>query len=119
MRLAFKWRSLRGGSSADRRRSELVEAETIWQDPEKKDPISLAQSLTMKQSIGVPRTKLWEEAGYSPTEIEQMEQEYQEQLEADQKNQLKVMTEQAKIQATVAPKPARNGGDPQKAGARS
>lgn len=76
MRLAFKWRSIvrRGwvGATDDAYRATLDDAETIWRDPANRDPVSLAQSLTMKQAIGVPEEVLWEEAGYSPQQIRRM-----------------------------------------------
>jgi hypothetical protein len=69
IRLAFKWRSIvrRGGETAraDADRAEMDDMETIWADPEQKDPVTLSQSLTMKQAIGVPQEILWEEAGYA------------------------------------------------------
>lgn len=76
LRLCFKWRSItrKGwvGADEDEYRSELEDAETIWADPGKKDPVSLTQSLSIKQSIGVPQEVLWEEAGYTPQQIRRM-----------------------------------------------
>jgi hypothetical protein len=76
MRLAFLWRSIvrRGwaGASEDAWRATLDDAETIWSEPANRDPITLTQSLTMKQAIGVPEEQLWEDAGYTPQQIKRM-----------------------------------------------
>jgi hypothetical protein len=89
MRLAFKWRALMrpgfAGADDDLVRSEMFDAEIIWAHPGKRDPISLSQSLTMKQAIGVPQEILWEEAGYSPQEIKKMKKLRDTELERQQK----------------------------------
>jgi hypothetical protein len=68
MRLCFLWRSIYRsgwvGADEDAYRAGLEDAETIWVDPEHKDPIALSQSLTNKKTIGVPDEMLW--AGSSP-----------------------------------------------------
>jgi hypothetical protein len=88
MRLAFKWRAIDRagwiGSGEDMARSEMDDAETIWSDPENKDPVSLSQSLTMKQAIGVPQEVLWEEAGYTPQQIKRMRKLRDEELKKQQ-----------------------------------
>lgn len=85
LRLSFKLRALSrpgwAGSDEDLVRSEMADAETIWSDPENKDPVSLSQSLTMKQAIGVPQQVLWEEAGYSPQQIKRMKKFRDEEME--------------------------------------
>lgn len=78
MRDAFRWRAIdrqESGEDAgeDLRRAEMFEAETIWADPQTQDPIVLSQSLTNKQSIGVPQVVLWEEADYSQQQIQRMQ----------------------------------------------
>jgi hypothetical protein len=76
MRIAFAWRSIARegwvGADEDEYRATLTAAETLWLDPESKDPINLTQSLTNKKAIGVPDEILWEEAGYSPAQIKRM-----------------------------------------------
>jgi hypothetical protein len=76
MRLAFAWRAWdrRNWASAgdDAWRATLTEAETIWRDPESRDPVTLTQSLQTKRQIGVPEEVLWEEAGYTPQQIRRM-----------------------------------------------
>lgn len=84
MRLAFKWRSFATGAdvTADRRKSEVMDADTIWRDPESRAPGVIADSLVKKQQIGVPWQALMEEAGYGPSEIARLkrlrEQEMQD-----------------------------------------
>ncbi len=43
--------------------------EVIWADPETRTEAQLVDSLVKKQEIGVPQEQLWEDAGYSPTQI--------------------------------------------------
>jgi hypothetical protein len=89
MRLAFKWRAVTrpdfAGSDDDEIRSTMEDAEVIWRHPGKRDPISLSQSLAMKQSIGVPQEILWEEADYSPQQIKRMKKLRDEEMERQQK----------------------------------
>jgi hypothetical protein len=78
MRVSFKWRALArdgwAGSGRDLVRSTMTDAETIWKDTENRDPITLTQSLTMLQAIGVPQQILWEKAGFSPQQIKRMKE---------------------------------------------
>jgi hypothetical protein len=89
IRLAFKWRSIMRagwpGAGDDAWRAQVENMEVIWADPEQKDPVSLAQSLTMKQAIGVPPEVLWEEAGYTPQQIKRMKTLRDAELERQQK----------------------------------
>jgi hypothetical protein len=50
-------------------RAEVMDAETIWGDPEYRSESELADALVKRAAIGVPRRQLWEDAGYSQTEI--------------------------------------------------
>lgn len=61
MRLAFK--------VLDDPRSEITGAETIWADPEYRSEAELADALIKRSAIGVPRQQLWEDAGYTQTQI--------------------------------------------------
>jgi hypothetical protein len=61
MRLCFK--------VLDDPRGDIMEAETIWGDPEYRSEAELADALVKRASIGVPRQQLWEDAGYSQTQI--------------------------------------------------
>jgi hypothetical protein len=65
MRLAFR-------AVGDTDRAGTLDAETIWRDPESRAPGVIADSLVKKRQIGVPLEVLWEEAGYSPQQIERM-----------------------------------------------
>lgn len=122
-RVAFKWKAVTGSSAdkaRDLERAEMTEAETIWKDPERKDPIVLSQSLTMKAAVGVPQEILWEEAGYTPQQIKRMK----ELREAEEQKAMEQQREQLKMQQEFAPKPdpadpKRNGGDPVKPRARA
>jgi hypothetical protein len=44
--------------------------ETVWADPESRSEAEHTDALVKKQALGVPNEALWEEAGYSPVEIE-------------------------------------------------
>jgi hypothetical protein len=131
LRISFKWRALArdgwSGSGRDLLRSEMTDAETIWKDTENRDPITLTQSLTMLQAIGVPQQILWEKAGFSPQQIKRMKQIKQE--EADKAQELMDATGEVPPAIGVAdagntlavtglpgppppPAPATNGGTP-------
>ena len=61
MRLAFK---VLGDP-----RGDIKTTETIWADPEYRSESELADALIKRSAIGVPRQQLWEDAGYSQTQI--------------------------------------------------
>jgi len=50
-------------------KSDINDAETIWGDPEYRSESELADALVKRAAIGVPRQQLWEDAGYSQTQI--------------------------------------------------
>ena len=50
-------------------RGDVVDAETIWGDPEYRSEAELADALVKRAAIGVPRQQLWEDAGYTQTQI--------------------------------------------------
>ncbi|WP_274911794.1 phage portal protein [Streptomyces sp. WZ-12] len=43
--------------------------EVLWRDPEHRTEAQHIDSLVKKLSLGVPRQQLWEDAGYSPSQI--------------------------------------------------
>lgn len=66
MRLAFL-------AAGDKERAEQRRAETIWGDSETRSEGERTDALVKKrQSLDVPREVVWEEAGYTPTEIARM-----------------------------------------------
>ncbi|MEV2279187.1 phage portal protein [Nocardiopsis sp. NPDC049922] len=67
MRLAFK---VKGDS-----RAEAWHAETIWDDPEyRSEGVRVDALVKLRQGLGVPRKQLWEDYGYTPSQIERFEQ---------------------------------------------
>ena len=50
-------------------RGDVQDSETVWADPEYRSESELADALVKRSSIGVPRQQLWEDAGYSQTQI--------------------------------------------------
>jgi hypothetical protein len=50
-------------------RGDVASTETIWADPEYRSESERADALVKRASIGVPRQQLWEDAGYSQTQI--------------------------------------------------
>lgn len=62
IRLAFK--------AMDDPRSEILDSETIWANPETLTEASHVDALVKLGSIGVPHEQLWEDAGYSPNQID-------------------------------------------------
>jgi hypothetical protein len=83
IRLSFAWRAFvrKGwaGADEDQWRAQYTNAETLWMDPESKDPINETQALTNLKTIGVPDETLWEQAGYSPQQIKRMRKQRDEQ----------------------------------------
>jgi hypothetical protein len=61
MRLCFK--------VLDDPRGDITDGETIWADPEYRSESELADALVKRGTIGVPRQQLWEDAGYTQTQI--------------------------------------------------
>lgn len=61
MRLCFK--------VLDDPRGDVQDTETVWADPEYRSEAELADALIKRSAIGVPRQQLWEDAGYSQTQI--------------------------------------------------
>jgi hypothetical protein len=50
-------------------RGDIDDTETIWGDPEYRSESERADALVKRSSLGVPRQQLWEDAGYSQTQI--------------------------------------------------
>lgn len=50
-------------------RGDVTTTETVWADPEYRSEAELADALLKRSAIGVPRQQLWEDAGYSQTQI--------------------------------------------------
>lgn len=61
MRLAFM--------VLDDPRGQITNSETIWADPEYRSEAELADALIKRSALGVPRQQLWEDAGYTQTQI--------------------------------------------------
>lgn len=76
---------------------DLSLAETIWRDPEFHSESEHIDALTKKSSIGVPNEQLWEDAGYSPQQIQRFKQ---------------MAMQQQILQNMLAPKPVVQPGQP-------
>lgn len=50
-------------------RGDVTTTETVWADPEYRSEAELADALIKRAAIGVPQAQLWEDAGYSQTQI--------------------------------------------------
>lgn len=70
---------------------EEVEISTRWEAAETRDDVAEAARLTLRQSLGVPESVLWKELGYSPTEIEAMQQIKDAQAQADHARQVALL----------------------------
>lgn len=66
MRLAFR--------VLDDPRAQATTAETIWRDPEYRTEGQHVDALLKLRTLGVPLQQLWEDAGYTPAQIERFEQ---------------------------------------------
>lgn len=54
-------------------RQYAYQAETIWRDPEYRSEAEHIDALMKLSSLGVPQRQLWEDAGYTPAQIERFE----------------------------------------------
>jgi hypothetical protein len=70
-------------------RAEAWNAETIWDDPEhRSEGVRVDALVKLNQGLGVPRKQLWEDYGYTPSQIERFEElieEEQKQVIAEQR----------------------------------
>lgn len=66
MRLAFR--------VMDDPRGDAYEAETIWRDPEYRTEGQHVDALLKLRTLGIPLQQLWEDAGYTPAQIERFEE---------------------------------------------
>lgn len=66
MRLAFR--------VMDDPRGQAYEAETIWRDPEYRTEGQHVDALLKLRTLGIPLQQLWEDAGYTPAQIERFEE---------------------------------------------
>lgn len=51
-------------------RANDMECETIWNDPETRTESAHVDAVIKKSQVGVPEPQLWEEMGYTPTQVE-------------------------------------------------
>lgn len=115
MRLAFGWRALwraarddMGGATLDAQRAVDMSAETIWMSPESRSPAVIADALVKKRAIGVPEITLWEEAGYTPRQIERMLEQRKQELDEIAARQRQTIAEGGKV--TIAERDVVPGG---------
>lgn len=66
IRLAFK---VRGDA-----RASVTDAETIWADPESRTESEHVDAMVKRRALNVPLEQLWEDLGYSPTQISRFRQ---------------------------------------------
>jgi Phage portal protein, SPP1 Gp6-like len=89
----------------DKGRSQEEAIETVWADPESRTEGEHIDATVKKRALGVPLQQLWEDAGYSPVQIERFKQQLAEEKDlglvatpappAQQVNQSQAETEQA------------------------
>jgi hypothetical protein len=60
------------------RRSRVRTSETIWADPESRSESEHIDAVLKKKALGVPAEQLWEDAGYSPTQITRFKEQIAE-----------------------------------------
>lgn len=61
-------------ASGNQAKGTFTAAETVWRDPESRTEAEHVDALTKLTSIGVPEEQLWEDAGYTPTQIERFKE---------------------------------------------
>lgn len=52
------------------RKASIVNTETIWGDPESRTESEHIDAVLKRKALGVPNRQLWEDAGYTPTQIQ-------------------------------------------------
>jgi hypothetical protein len=50
-------------------RTDQIDAEVVWSDPEFRTEAEHADALVKRASLGVPQEQIWEDAGYTPAQI--------------------------------------------------
>lgn len=60
-----------------------VPIETIWADPESRTEAEHIDAVVKRAALGVPQEQLWEDAGYSPSQVQRF-REMQRRMVADQ-----------------------------------
>jgi hypothetical protein len=108
MRIAFRWKFIASNDQADLARSKKGDAQTMWAATGQRDPLSLASSLQLKQQIGVPEKKLWQEAGYTPQEIKVMLKEKADQKAEEQAQLDRQAAQEREHQLALAKAQAQN-----------
>ena len=56
---------------------------TLWDDPETRNELNHLQSLEVKLNLGVPQRQIFRELGYTEEQIEQMEKDKQDEVDAE------------------------------------
>lgn len=56
----------------DREKANAMQAETVWGDPESRSESEHTDALVKQQALGIPDEMLWEEAGFTPAQIQRI-----------------------------------------------
>lgn len=88
MRLAF-------GFIGQKRRAEVMSAETIWGDAESRSESEHIDAVMKRRALNVPLRQLWEDAGYTPQQIER----FVEMLEEEKRLGLDTVSPQREVGA--------------------
>lgn len=65
--------------TGDTAKADFTAAETIWKDPESRTESEHVDAVQKKSALGVPQEQLWEDLGYSPTQISRFREMQQRQ----------------------------------------
>jgi hypothetical protein len=63
-------------------RAEIMKSETIWKDPESRSESEHIDAVLKKKALNVPDEQLWEDAGYTPVQIERFREMRERQPQA-------------------------------------
>ncbi|WP_256725370.1 phage portal protein [Streptomyces sp. IMTB 2501] len=84
------------------KQEEYAAAEVIWRDPENRTEAQHIDSLLKLQQLNVPKQQLWQDAGYTPSQIARFDQLLEEEARTEMERADKYQTQEQKQQMAIA-----------------
>ncbi|WP_267842210.1 phage portal protein [Streptomyces antarcticus] len=83
-------------------REEYEAAEVIWRDPENRTEAQHIDALLKLQQLNVPKQQLWQDAGYTPSQISRFDQLLEEEAKIEMERADKYQTDAQKQELAIA-----------------
>lgn len=83
-------------------REEYEAAEVIWRDPENRTEAQHIDALLKLQQLNVPKQQLWQDAGYTPSQIARFDQLLEEEAKTEMERADKYQTAAQKQELAIA-----------------